>query len=175
MSRFHFTEVREEGGIALLIAVILLLVISTLGISALQHSREESVGGGHARHQIRNLHAADGVLEAVIQQLAADNPAGRQSAVCFGSRWGSRELVEEPWSGVKTDGRTGLLDSSSCDSIQQLPGRFARQGDSLDGAVQQLVYRVNVVAEDEGGGGGGKVGLQADYAVFDKTGGGRYR
>ena len=68
MNRFHFTKLREERGVALLIAVIMLLLISAIGIAALQHAREESTGGGRSRHHTRNLHAADGVLALVVQQ-----------------------------------------------------------------------------------------------------------
>ena len=44
---------------ALLIAVILLLLMSALGLAALQHSGDESAGGGRSRRKDATLYAAE--------------------------------------------------------------------------------------------------------------------
>ena len=83
MSHLHCTELQGERGIALLMAVVMLLLISAIGVSSLQHAQQEATGGGRSRHHARTLHAADGLLQVVIQQLAQDNPENRQSPVSY--------------------------------------------------------------------------------------------
>ncbi len=92
MIRLH-TKLKDEKGIALLISVILMLLISAIGIAALQHAREESSGSGRSRHHTKNLHAADGMLQLVVQQLAAENPASREAPVDFAN------FIQDPLSG----------------------------------------------------------------------------
>src|SRR5215468_7643072 len=53
------SSARDERGMALLIAVVLLLLMSALGIAALQHSGDESQGGGRARRKDSTLYAAE--------------------------------------------------------------------------------------------------------------------
>ena len=163
MNRFHLIKLREERGVALLIAVIMLLLISAIGIAALQHAREESTGGGRSRHHTRNLHAADGVLSLVVQQLAAENPQNRQLPVDFAN------FIQDPTSGVWTRGRTGTPDNPAAQPIRHC-GNATRSGDAL-GQFPRNIYCVNVLASDTGG----RVGLQAQYAVLDPSGGGNYR
>jgi hypothetical protein len=50
---------RDESGMALLIAVILLLLMSALGLAALQHSSDESAGSGRSRRKDSTLYAAE--------------------------------------------------------------------------------------------------------------------
>ncbi len=163
MTRFQFTKAREEQGVALLIAVILMLLISAIGIAALQHAQQEAMGSGRSRHHTRNLHAADGVLQLVVQQLAADNPINRQVPIDFAN------FIQDPVSGVWTSGMTGTIDSPTAEPIRHC-GNSTRSGDAL-GQFPRNIYCVNVLATV----GGGRVGLQAQYAVLDPSGGGNYR
>ncbi len=162
MSRLQ-TQLKDENGIALLIAVILMLLISAIGIAALQHAREESSGSGRSRHHTKNLHAADGVLQLVIQQLAAENPANRQLPVDFAN------FIQDPLSGFWTSAQTGTDETAPAQPIRHC-GNSSRSGDAL-GQFPRNIYCVDVLASD----GGGRVGLQAQYAVLDASGGGSYR
>ena len=162
MSRLH-QKLKDEQGIALLISVILMLLISAIGIAALQHARQESSGSGRSRHHTKNLHAADGVLQLVVQQLAEENPANRQLPLDFAN------FIQDPLSGFWTSAQTGTDATAPAQPIRNC-GNFTRSGDAL-GQFPRNIYCVDVLASD----GGGRVGLQAQYAVLDASGGGSYR
>ncbi len=162
MSRLH-QKLKDEQGIALLISVILMLLISAIGIAALQHAREESSGSGRSRHHTKNLHAADGVLQLVVQQLASENPANRELPVDFAN------FIQDPLSGFWTSAQTGTDATAPATPIRHC-ANSTREGDAL-GQFPRNIYCVDVLASD----GGGRVGLQAQYAVLDSSGGGNYR
>ncbi len=162
MRSLQFTRASEEQGVALLIAVILMLLISAIGIAALQHARQEAMGSGRSRHHTRNLHAADGILQLVVQQLASDNPINRELPIDFAN------FIQDPVSGVWTRGMTGTVDSPTAEAVRAC-GNHTRSGDAI-GQFPRNIYCVNVLASD----GGGRVGLQAQYAVLDASGGGGY-
>jgi len=163
MSPLNPMKLREESGVALLIAVILLLLISAIGIAALQHAKEESSGSGRSRHHTRNLHAAEGILQLVVQQLTEVNPANRQLPVDFAN------FIQDPVSGFWTSGKTGTEEAAAAEAIRHC-GNSSRSGDAI-GQFPRNIYCVNALASD----GGGRVGLQAQYAVLDPSGGGNYR
>ena len=163
MSPFNSMKLREETGVALLIAVILLLLISAIGIAALQHAKEESSGSGRSRHHTRNLHAAEGILQLVVQQLTEVNPANRQLPVDFAN------FIQDPVSGFWTSGKTGVDEAVAAQPVRTC-GTSIRDGDALND-FPRTIYCVDVVASD----GGGRVGLSAQYAVLDTSGGGGYR
>ncbi|HTO55447.1 MAG TPA: PilX N-terminal domain-containing pilus assembly protein [Myxococcota bacterium] len=52
-------DLRDQSGMALLISVIVLLLMSALALSALQHASEESTGSGTARRKDSTLYAAE--------------------------------------------------------------------------------------------------------------------
>ncbi|MFQ5513573.1 MAG: hypothetical protein ACE5FG_03985 [Myxococcota bacterium] len=164
----HLHTGREEG-IAVLIAVILLLLISALAVTALQHSAQESTGGGRARHQTRNLYAAEGLLEVVVQQLTNASPVNKQVGLTYNN------FIQDPHSGTFTTVLTGLPEAGvQQDIVKHGTGR-ARDGDQINGAIRYFSYSVNVTATDFNNTSGGRVGLEAQYAVLDPSGGGSYR
>ncbi len=163
MRPMNSIQMRDQSGVALLISVILMLLISAIGIAALQHAKQESSASGRARHHTRNLHAADGVLQIVVQQLTADNPANRQLPIDFAN------FIQDPISGFWTSAKTGTDQAAPAEQIRHC-GNATRSGDAL-GQFPRNIYCVNVLASD----GGGRVGLQAQYAVLDPSGGGNYR
>lgn len=59
----------DESGMALLIAVIVLLLMSALGLAALQHSGEEASGSGRARRKDATLYAAESGLAMIKAQV----------------------------------------------------------------------------------------------------------
>ncbi len=165
MHSLQLSNPAAEDGMAVLIAVILLLLISALAITTLQHSSQEAQGAGRARHQLRHLHAADGLLEVVAQQLIADEPFINQEAIDYD------QFIQDPYSQVWTSVRTGTLDAPAGEDIQQNGGGQPRDGYSLDGPIRFFSYTVNVTASDENSATGGRLGLQAQYSVLDKSGG----
>jgi len=50
MSQVPQAPKRSEEGIALLVTVVLLLLLSAIGVTALQRAQDETVGGGSSRH-----------------------------------------------------------------------------------------------------------------------------
>jgi Tfp pilus assembly protein PilX len=60
---------RDESGMALLISVIVLLLMSALALSALQHAGDEAVGSGSSRRKDATLYAAESGSSKVKLQL----------------------------------------------------------------------------------------------------------
>ena len=157
------TDPRAEHGVALLISVIVLILLSAIGLAALQHAKDESVGGGRSRHHTKTLHAADGVLQVVIQQLASENVTQRELPVDLPN------FLQDPVSGFWTSGRTGTPDAGVAQNVLNC-GSATKDGDAI-GEFPRLIYCVNVTANT----GGGRIGLDAQYSVLDAAGGNQYR
>src|SRR6516164_3553282 len=60
---------RAEDGMALLIAVVVLLLMSALGLAALQHAGDEASGSGQARRKDATLYAADSGIKMIQVSL----------------------------------------------------------------------------------------------------------
>jgi len=65
-------NVRREDGIALLIAVLLLLLVTAIGIAAIEHSGGELASGGRTRSSTVAFYGADAGLSVAINQLAQE-------------------------------------------------------------------------------------------------------
>ena len=74
-----------------------------------------------------------------------------------------------PLSGFWIAVKTGTDETAPAQPIRHC-GNATRSGDAL-GQFPRNIYCVDVLASD----GGGRVGLQAQYAVLDSSGGGNYR
>jgi type II secretory pathway pseudopilin PulG len=163
-------RVREEEGIAILISVVIVLLLSAIAITAMQHSQQDAIGGGRARHQTRHLHAAEGALDVIVQQLSTEG-ADKEAAVVF------PQFIQDPETGRWTTIMTALPDTGAQQDIAN-HGLKTKSGDSLAGPIRFYSYSVNVLASDMDPlmqQAGGRVGLQAQFAVLDTTGGGNYR
>jgi hypothetical protein len=68
------TRLNEEQGVALIIAVLLLLLVTAIGVAAIHHAGDEASVAGSARRSARMLHAADGGLQVAINQIAQPTP-----------------------------------------------------------------------------------------------------
>ncbi len=68
------TKLAEEQGIALILAVLLLLLVTALAVAAIHHVAGEVSVAGSARRAARMLHAADGGLQVAINQIAQPTP-----------------------------------------------------------------------------------------------------
>jgi PilX N-terminal len=69
------SQARDEQGMALLIAVIVLLLMSALGLQALQHAGDEASGSGRSRRKDATLYAAESGLKMLQVKLSKGDPA----------------------------------------------------------------------------------------------------
>ena len=161
---------------ALLIAVILLLLMSALGLAALQHSGDESAGSGRSRRKDSTLYAAE-AGQAKAQQLLYES----RDALGGGVDWTIDEpaMVTDAYGNpiavrMGTPGASGL--PSSPMTISQLAPKTGLKGTKQDNGMQlnqggygtprfsRKPWRVEITAQDVGN---GLVHLQAQYAVMD--------
>ena len=147
---------------ALLVAVVLLLMVSALGIAALQSAQDEATGSGRARRKTMTLYSAESGLAMVQQQLTASHYPNLAAIPDAG--------LQPDQFGVQTAVRTGTSDVTLAQPIQRV-GRARSQGNQLTvnaaGSVLMGVYRTDVVATD---GTGGNVEIQAQYALLEGSG-----
>jgi hypothetical protein len=162
---------RDESGMALLIAVILLLLMSALGLAALQHSSDESAGGGRSRRKDATLYAAE-AGQAMAQNIMyanwdtigstaffIDEPAmvtdayGNPIAV----RSGTPSASGLPVTPAKIDDTDSLVKSGS----KPKDGFMLNIGNANRRDFK--TRRVDIVAQDSGN---GLVHLLAQYSVM---------
>ena len=152
-------SVMDESGIALLIAVVLLLMVSALGLTALQSAQDEATGSARGRRKVMTLYAADSGLRLVEDQLA-------DSTIQYPNRnpVTSSSVMTDQWGG-STAIRTGEAQNPVAQAIQRI-GKGNIEGFSLNmnsaGSFAYGIYRTGMVATDNTG---GVVELQAQYSV----------
>ncbi len=163
---------RDESGMALLVAVVLLLLMSALGLTALQHAQNESAASGRARRKDATLYAAEAGLALVQERLL--------------SNWGTTTLapftIDE--ASLVRDGfdnpiavRSGRPENATPQVIAPASGGGAAPPDGYmlnlgsQGAQKFVPIRADIVATDQAN---GMVHLQAQYRVHEGSGGGSY-
>ena len=167
------SSVRDERGMALLIAVVLLLLMSALGVAALQHSGDESAGGGRSRRKDSTLYAAEAGQQMVQSRLFAewngmssegftiDEPSLVSDA--FGNPIAVRSGAPGPAGLPATPAK---LDDKANNMKTNAP---QRDGFTLNiGGLNRRTFRAvrsDVVAQDLGN---GLVHLQAQYSVMNR-------
>jgi hypothetical protein len=169
-------DLRDESGMALLIAVILLLLMSALGLAALQHSGDESADGGRSRRKDSTLYAAE-AGQAKAQQLLYES----REALGGGADWtvDDAAMVTDAF-GNPIAVRMGVPGPSGLPSSPMMISQFAPKtgvkGTKQDNGMQlnkggygaasfpRKPWRVEITAQDVGN---GLVHLQAQYAVLD--------
>jgi hypothetical protein len=62
-------DLRDESGMALLISVIVLLLMSALALNSLQHAGDEAVGSGSSRRKDATLYAAESGMAVLKNRL----------------------------------------------------------------------------------------------------------
>jgi Tfp pilus assembly protein PilX len=158
---------RDERGMALLIAVILLLMISAIGLTALQSAQDEASGAGRSRRKTMTLYAADAGLKLVEDRLNVTTSQYPNTAVLEQS-----SFMTDQW-GSSTAIRTGNSENPVAQPVLRL-GRARSSGFALNvnaaNSIAYGIYRTGLVATDTGG---GVVELQAQYSVSE--GAGSYR
>ena len=158
--RMNHSEIeRSESGVALLLTILLLLIVSAIGVSSLNRAGDELQVSSASRRQLRNVAAAEAALKLVGQQLF-NAQAGSAAA-------SAPILVNNfaPELGMNTVIRTGTIgDDGTPKQIQFIGTAGGESGDLRVGyqPSKRRIYRVNVVATDPSG---GNVQLQAQFSV----------
>ena len=67
-------ELEQQRGSALLITMMVLLLVSSLAITGLERSAEESTSGARLRSTTQTLHAADSGIQLVMSRLTQTPP-----------------------------------------------------------------------------------------------------
>jgi len=155
----HRQSTGDERGVALLIAIVLLLLVSALGLTALQSAQDEATGSARGRRKTMTLYAADSGLKLVEQQLAASSTQyPNRNAIT------SSSVMQDQWGG-STSIRTGEAENPVPQAIQRV-SKANVEGFQLNvnssGSFSYGIYRTGMVATDNTG---GVVELQAQYSV----------
>jgi hypothetical protein len=149
---------RDESGIALIITVMLLLMISLIGISALRRAGDESAMSISSKRKVKLVHAADAALNIVADQLLSSTTGSPDTTPLD-----QPALFTE--NGFATAARTGTVDSAVPQPILRV-GRTTTGGSQLNvnaaNTFSYGVYRVGVVATDSAG---GRAQIQAQFTV----------
>lgn len=165
------TSAKSQDGMALLIAVIVLLLMSALGLAALQHAGDEASDSGRARRKDSTLYAADSGIKIVqIKLLGMINDPTMADV-----------NLDEPT--LITDGygnaipiRSGAPNAGMFPAAAEAIGPDSSkppqpgEGDKLGGGAGSFYYspvRVDVTAEDVAN---GMVHLQAQFKLFEGSG-----
>jgi len=150
-----------EQGIALLLTILLLLLVSAIGVSALNRAGDEQVEARASRRQVANLAAAEAALKSVDDQLRRFPPGSPAAQAPI-----QNTSFSPTGTGLATTYRTGRREDPG---PQPLPdprtahgGGDLRQGNAASTVGMRLIYRTTVTAQDPSG---GVVQLRAQYAV----------
>lgn len=163
---------RDERGAALLIAVVLLLLMSALGITALQHAQDEASASGRSRRKDATLYAGEAGLAMVQSSLLSNYNGATMPAF----------TIDEP--ALVNDGygnpiavRSGRPENAVAESIGGTGSGVAEAPDGFlinlgsQSAQAFSAVRADIVATDTGN---GTVHLQAQYRLHEGGGGGSY-
>ena len=171
----HTPREESEAGIALIVTILLLLMISAIGLSALQHAGDENVAGSSLRRKLRSTYAADAALNIVSDRLlSTTGPIPDLSPLDTTDLtvWPDALFIDDQ--GFRIHARTGTADNATPQPILRV-GRTRSSGSQLNvgaaGSFSYGVYRVGVVASDPGGGGAGIAALQAQITVPEGSAG----
>lgn len=161
MTDLERNERKGEQGIALIITVLLLLMISAIGIAALQHAGDERTVGASSRRKLLTVHAADAAMNVMADRLRTGTP----SQPNFTAPMDVPNFMQAP-NGLPIAVRSGTTDSGVAMPVLKV-GTAAASGGQLNiGSVSQSygIYRVGIVATDPGG---GRAQLQAQFKVAE--------
>lgn len=129
---------RNEAGMAMILTVMMLLLLSAIAVSAIQTAGSEYARGGSARRTARTLFGAEAGLQVSMNQIAQATP--NLSAFTY----------------TLTDGtsyRSGTKAAGSAQPIQRVGTGSPPEGYSLNVGAGYVsdVYRANVTASSADG------------------------
>jgi hypothetical protein len=147
--------VQDESGIALLISILLLLMMSAIAISAVENSGEESAMGGRMRRTVKTLHAADGGMQIGLGRMSNDIYDGFSGTTGDGTSYQSGDRTQTSAQpairlgyGPPPDGNC-IGVGATCfrsDLARQTVSSFAP-----DGAVAEIEAQVAILRPGTGG------------------------
>ncbi len=114
MRKTYDDKRRNEAGMALLLAVILMLLISAIGLGALQSATGESSSGGRSMRKLRTFFAADAGMEVVLRQL--DTTQNQYPDI---SALDDQQFMQNSYGGF-TQVRTGTADNDAPQDIRRV-------------------------------------------------------
>jgi Tfp pilus assembly protein PilX len=154
----------REDGLALLVTVFVLLVMSAIGITALDRSRDEGNLSGRSRSKT----SATSIAEAGVAFLLRNQlPAARAAGLTPGDVvMDQAQFMTDP-QGYATGVRTGTANSAVAAAPERVgTGRLGGSSLNLNqvGTFMYGVYRTAVVATDQGG---GNAQIQLQFIAMD--------
>ena len=172
---------RNEQGIALLVTVILLLMVSAIGLTALSRAGDEESMQRNSSRKTHTFAAAEAGVNMITNRLFQQQ-AVNQAVIGAGAAQGmvqgqglqdplapldEQQLISDDY-GFWTPVRTGTVDSSVPQPIERKDAKTP-DGYTLNAGEQPWVwriYRATVVASDLGG---GNVQIQTQYRVKEDS------
>ena len=128
-------RVKREGGTALLVTAIMILMVSLLALTSLRHTEEESTASARSRAAQRTLAAADAGVEFALNRIQQFPPNLNAFSVALSD-------------GVDVESRT--REESTAQSLPQVGLGESPEGYSLnvgsDAGYISRVFRVDVTA-----------------------------
>ena len=67
-------RIRRQGGAALFITALILMLVSLLAVTAIYNSEQESLGGARSRNTSRTFYAADAGIQLALSRLSQSPP-----------------------------------------------------------------------------------------------------
>jgi type IV pilus assembly PilX-like protein len=168
---------RSQDGMALLIAVIVLLLMSALGLAALQHAGDEASGSGRARRKDATLYAADSGIKMIQVKLLTTyvasptmSPVNLDEPTLVKDGFGNPIAIRSgaPQNGTIPAAPASIAADPNVPS-ENAEGYMLNQGNQ--GSQQFRPVRADVTALDIAN---GMVHLQAQFSVLEGSGGGSY-
>jgi len=143
----------RQDGIAILVTTVALLLVAMIGLTSLEHSREESTSGGRSRNFARTLHAADAGIEFARSRLSQTPPnlTAFNLALLDGAQVASRQR-----------------DQGSAQVLSEVGVGGVAEGYALNGGTASItnrIYQVNVT----GTAGSAVAELEARFAVEEPS------
>jgi Tfp pilus assembly protein PilX len=172
VTRSIFAGARDESGMALLIAVVLLLMMSALGLTALQHAQDEAAASGRSRRKDATLYAAEAGLALVQQRLLSNWGTAQPAPFSIDEASLVRDAFDNPIavrSGRPENAVPATITAAGGGSAAPPDGFMVNLGNQ--GAQAFTPIRADIVATDQAN---GMVHLQAQYRVHEGSGGGSY-
>ena len=185
----QISKLNSEAGVALILTVMLLLLVSALGLSALQHAGNEHTVSASSRKKLSLVYAADAALNVASDQLlnsGAQYPVYQIDGIeCanMGMVWYAQDVdPNTPWqgsgcglfndnSGQPVVVRTGTVDDPTPQIVQRV-GRTSGSVQQINvnaaGTISYGIYRVGVVAHEAGG---GRAQVQAQITIAEGSAG----
>ena len=166
------SRARDERGAALLVAVVLLLLMSALGITALQHAQDEASASGRSRRKDATLYAGEAGL-AMVQA----NLLNQYNGATMPSFTINEPAMVQDQHGNPIAVRSGRPENSAPEPIGGTGSGVAEAPDGFlinlgsQSAQAFTAVRADIVATDSGN---GTVHLQAQYRFHEGGGGGSY-